>query len=165
MKKLNCVFLFGFLLILIAGCSKLDIQPDPLYSSDESALKGKKGKPTPTVLYEITGDMDGSGPANDIELTLSTEAFGTRAGTYIGRVTMARFSYGPEKGIRLNFIVADDLYAFVVEHYQKHPRTPFGIFEPGDPWRMQTESGYDPDYSETGFLIEGIEVVRTVIQE
>ena len=42
MKKLNCVLLFGFLLILIAGCSKLEIQPDPLYSSDESALKGSK---------------------------------------------------------------------------------------------------------------------------
>ena len=161
MKKLNCVFLFGFLLILIAGCSKLDIQPDPLYSSDESALKGKKGKPTPTVLYEITGDMDGSGPANDIELTLSTEAFGTGAGTYIGRVTMARFSYGPEKGIRLNFIVADDLYAFVVEHYEKGAA--FGIFYPGDPWRMQTESGSSPEYPETGFLINGITV--TVIQE
>ena len=165
MKKLNCVFLFGFLLILIAGCSKLDIQPDPLYSSDESALKGK---PTPTVLYEITGDMEGTGPADEITLTLG-EAFKAYTEedteTYIGRVTMARFSYGPEKGIRLNFIVEDDLYAFVVEHYQKHPRTPFGIFEPGDPWRMQTESGYDPEYPQTGFLIEGIEVVRTVIQE
>jgi hypothetical protein len=164
MKKLNCVFLFGFLLILIAGCSKLDIQPDPLYSSDESALKGKKVKPTPTVLYEITGDMVGSGPADAITLTLGA-AFFPRAGTYIGRVTMARISYGPEKGIRLNFIVADDLYAFVVEHYQKHPRTPFGIFEPGDPWRMQTESGYSSEYPETGVLIEGIKVVRTVIQE
>ena len=73
MKKLNCVFLFGFLLILIAGCSKLDIQPDPLYSSDESALKGKKIEPT--VSYAITGDMVGEGPADDITLTLGA-AFG-----------------------------------------------------------------------------------------
>ena len=42
MKKINCVLLFGFLLILIAACSKLEIQPDPLYSGDESALKGAK---------------------------------------------------------------------------------------------------------------------------
>ena len=47
MRKLNCVFLIGFLLILIAGCSKLEIQPDPLYSSDESALKGAKKHAVP----------------------------------------------------------------------------------------------------------------------
>ena len=47
MRKLNCVFLFGFLLILIAGCSKLEIQPDPLYSNDDSALKGAKKHEVP----------------------------------------------------------------------------------------------------------------------
>jgi hypothetical protein len=33
--------------ILIAGCSKLEIQPDPLYSSDESALKSAKKHEVP----------------------------------------------------------------------------------------------------------------------
>ena len=160
MKKLNCVFLFGFLLILIAGCSKLDIQPDPLYSSDESALKSKKVKPILPVSYEITGDMAGAGSADNITLTLGT-AFGVRAGTYTGRVTIGNFSYGREKGIRLNFIMADESYAFVVEHYEKG--ADFGIFYPDDPWRMQTESGYSPDYPETGILIDGITVA--VIQQ
>ena len=161
MKKLNCVFLFGFLLILIAGCSKLDIQPDPLYSSDESALKGKKDKPTPPpVSYAITGDMEGTGPADNITLTLGA-AFEDREGTYTGRITIGNFSYGREKGIRLNFIMADESYAFVVEHYEKNAA--FGIFYPDDPWRMQTESGSSPEYPETGFLIEGITV--TVIQK
>lgn len=154
MKKLNCVFLFGFLLILIAGCSKLDIQPDPLYSSDESALKGKKIKPTPTVSYAITGDMVGSGTADNITLTLG-EAFGAYADTYIGRVEIGNFSYGREKGIRLNFIMADESWAFTVEHYEK--KAAFGIFDPGDPWRRQDESGPLPG---TGVLIQGINVIQ-----
>lgn len=33
----------------------------------------------------------------------------------------------------------------------------FGIFYPGDPWRMQTTSAPLPD---TGFLFEGITVIQ-----
>ena len=57
--------------------------------------------------------------------------------------------------------MADESYAFVVEHYEKG--ADFGIFYQGDPWRMETESGSSPEYPETGVLIEGITV--TVIQE
>ena len=155
MKKLNCVFLFGFLLILIAGCSKLDIQPDPLYSNDESALK--KVKPILPVSYAISGDMAGTGSADDITLILG-EAFGVYADTYTGRVEIGPFSYGREKGMRLNFIVEDESWAFTVEHYEKHAA--FGIFKPGDPWRRQDESGPLPG---TGDLIQGITV--TVSQQ
>ena len=156
-KLLNLILVA--MLILIAGCSKLDIQPTPLYSSDESALK--KVKPTLPVSYVITGDMEGTGPADNITLTLGAAfeaAFEAHPGPYTGRVTIGNFSYGREKGMRLNFIMADESYAFVVEHYEK--AAAFGIFYPGDPWRMVIESGSSPDYPETGFLIEGITVIQ-----
>jgi len=44
MKRCNSVLLLSFVFLLIAGCSKLEIQPDPLNSGDESALKGAKIK-------------------------------------------------------------------------------------------------------------------------
>ncbi len=147
------------MLFATSGCEK-----DYAIHQDEiAAINDKKSKPIPpAVSYEITGDMVGSGPANNITLTLGA-AFGTRAGEYTGRVTMAWFSFGPEKGMRLSFIVANDLYAFVVMHYQKKPKAAFGIFYPGDPWHMETESGYSEEYPETGYLSEGITV--TVIQQ
>ena len=145
------------MLFATSGCNE-----DYTIHPNESALKSKKVKPTPTVSYAITGDMDGTGPADNITLTLGT-AFGNRAGVYTGRVTMAWFSFGREKGMRLNFIMADESYAFVVEHYQKKPKAVFGIFYPEDPWRMVTESGSSPYYPEKGSLIDGITV--TVIQE
>ena len=145
------------MLFATSGCEK-----DYTIHPNESALKSKKVKPTPTVSYAITGDMDGTGPADNITLTLGT-AFGNRAGVYTGRVTMAWFSFGREKGMRLNFIMADESYAFVVMHYQKKPKAAFGIFETGDPWHMETEYGYSEKYPETGYLSEGITV--TVFQE
>jgi hypothetical protein len=42
MKRCYSVLLLSFVFLLIAGCSKLEIQPDPLYSSNESALKSAK---------------------------------------------------------------------------------------------------------------------------
>ena len=151
------------MLFATSGCEK-----DYTIHPNESALKSKKVKPTPDpVYYVITGDMEGRGFADNIELTLGTafEAYTSNhpGEIYTGRVTMAWFSFGREKGMRLNFIVANDLYAFVVMHYQKKPKAAFGIFKPGDPWHMETESGYSSDYSDTGVLMEGITV--TVIQE
>ena len=142
------------MLFATSGCNE-----DYTIHPNESALKSKKVKPTPPPLsYAITGDMEGTGPADNIELTLGT-AFGTRAGEYTGRVTMAKFSYGREKGMRLNFIMADESYAFVVEHYQKKQAV-FGKFYKDDPWRMVIESGSSPDYPETGVLFEGIIVIQ-----
>jgi hypothetical protein len=138
------------MLFATSGCEK-----DYTIHPNESALKSKKVKPTPDpVYYVITGDMAGAGPADNITLTLGA-AFGAHAGPYPGRVTIGNFSYGREKGIRLNFIMADESFAFVVEHYEK--KSVFGIFYPGDPWRMQTASAPLPD---TGFLIEGITVIQ-----
>jgi hypothetical protein len=42
MKEFNRFLLLGFVLLLIAGCSKMEIEPDPLYSGDHTALKGAK---------------------------------------------------------------------------------------------------------------------------
>jgi hypothetical protein len=39
MKRCNSVLLLSFMFLLIAGCSKLEIQPDPLNSGDDGALK------------------------------------------------------------------------------------------------------------------------------
>ena len=144
------------MLFATSGCEK----DYTIHQNEIAAIKDKKSKPIPpAVSYAITGDMVGSGPADDITLTLGEEAFGDRKGTYTGRVTMAKFSYGREKGIRLNFIMADESYAFVVEHYQKKQAV-FGIFYPDDPWRMVIESGSSPDYPETGVLFEGITVIQ-----
>jgi len=147
------------MLFATSGCEK-----DYTIHQNESALKSKKVKPTPPpVSYAITGDMVGSGPADNITLTLGA-AFGNRADTYTGRVAMAWFSFGSEKGMRLTFIVEEGLYAFVVMHYQKKPKAAFGEFFEDDPWHMETESGLSGDYPETGVLSEeGITV--TVIQE
>ena len=130
------------------------IEDYTIHENEIAALKSKKIKPILPVSYEITGDMKGTGPADNITLTLGA-AFGARAGTYTGKVTIGNFSYGREKGLRLNFIMADESYAFTVEHYAK--KADFGIFYEGDPWRMQDESGPLPD---TGFLIDGITVTQ-----
>ena len=124
-----------------------------IHGNEIATIKGKI-KPKLPVSYVITGDMAGAGPADNITLTLGA-SFGARAGTYTGRVTIGNFSYGKEKGIRLNFIMADESYAFTVEHYEK--KAVFGIFYPGDPWRMQTATAPLPD---TGFLTEGITVIQ-----
>lgn len=39
MRKLKCVLMFGLVLLLIAGCSKENIQPDPLNATDDVSLK------------------------------------------------------------------------------------------------------------------------------
>ena len=63
MKKLNYVLLPSFVFLLFAGCSKLEIQPDPLNSADESALKSAKTKSV-TMGFNIvfTGNYDFQGP-------------------------------------------------------------------------------------------------------
>jgi hypothetical protein len=152
-----------FLMLLVCTtCTKDEVLLTP--DGETSALKkaaiekGKKIKPILPVFYKITGDMAGEGLADDITLTLGAVAFGDRAGTYTGRVTIGNFSYGREKGIRLNFIMADESFAFVVEHYKKN--ADFGIFYPGDPWRMQTESAGPPPDADDGLLIKGIKVIQ-----
>ena len=47
MKKFNYVLLLSFVFLLIAGCSKLDTQPDLLNSSDDVTLKKGKKHPVP----------------------------------------------------------------------------------------------------------------------
>lgn len=42
MKKLQSFLLFGLVLIFISGCSKMEIQPDPLNVSDDAFLKNAK---------------------------------------------------------------------------------------------------------------------------
>jgi hypothetical protein len=42
MKELYRFLLLGLVLVLIAGCSKMEVEPDPLYSGDNTALKGAK---------------------------------------------------------------------------------------------------------------------------
>ena len=91
MKKLNRVFLFGFLLILIAGCSKLEIQPDPLSSSDESALKSAKTKNI-TMGFNIvsTGNYDFNGPSDicgEFPPMVRVINTGEGTGTHFGKLT------------------------------------------------------------------------------
>lgn len=47
MKDLNRFLLLGFVLLLIAGCSKVETEPDPLYSGKDNALKGAKVQMVP----------------------------------------------------------------------------------------------------------------------
>ena len=138
------------MLFATSGC----IEDYTIHGNEIAAIKSKI-KPELPVSYVITGDMAGAGPADNITLTLGAAFGDAHAGTYTGRVTIGNFSYGREKGIRLNFIMADESYAFTVEHYEK--KAVFGIFYPGDPWRMQTATGPLPD---TGFLDEGITVIQ-----
>jgi hypothetical protein len=62
MKKLNYVLLLSFVFLLFSGCSKLEIQPDPLNSADESALKSAETKNV-TMGFNIvfTGNYDFAG--------------------------------------------------------------------------------------------------------
>ena len=39
MRELKCVLMFGLVLLLIVGCSKEQIQPDPLNATDDVSLK------------------------------------------------------------------------------------------------------------------------------
>lgn len=47
MKDLNRFLLLGLVLVLISGCSKMEVEPDPLYSGDQTALKGAKVQMVP----------------------------------------------------------------------------------------------------------------------
>ena len=91
MKKLNYVLLLSFVFLLIAGCSKLEIQPDPLNSGDESALKSAKTKSI-TMGFNIvfTGNYDYVGPSEfcgefpPMGLVINT---GEGTGTHFGKLT------------------------------------------------------------------------------
>ncbi|MDB4581577.1 hypothetical protein N9164_00355 [Draconibacterium sp.] len=154
MKTIKLIMLsLVAMLFATSGC----IEDYTIHENEIAALKSKKIKPILPVSYVITGDMEGTGLADNITLTLG-EAFGDYAGPHTGRVTIGNFSYGREKGIRLNFIITNETvesYAITVEHYEKGAA--FGIFYPGDPWRMQTASAPLPD---KGFLTEGITVIQ-----
>jgi len=47
MKELNRFLLLGIVLVLIAGCSKMEVEPDPLYSGNDTSLKGAKVQMVP----------------------------------------------------------------------------------------------------------------------
>jgi len=44
MRKLKCVFMFGLVLLLMVGCSKEEIQPEPLNAADDVSLKSAKSQ-------------------------------------------------------------------------------------------------------------------------
>jgi hypothetical protein len=146
MKTIKLIMLS---LVVMLFATSSCIEDYTIHENEIAAIKSKKIKPILPASYVITGDMAGEGRADNITLTLGP-AFEALAGTYTGKVTIGNFSYGREKGIRLNFIItdeSDESYAFTVEHYEK--KAAFGIFYEGDPWRMQNESGSLPD---AGFL-------------
>ena len=90
MKDLNRFLLLGLVLMLIAGCSKTEIEPDPLVPGNETALKGAKVQMVPlksafetwlvSEEYIFSGEtpiglhvvVEGSGNANHLGKTTLT---------------------------------------------------------------------------------------------
>lgn len=57
MKYVRIAFIFSLVLMLFAGCSKEEIQPDPL-TIDDSALKGAKVKNGPKHFVPLKGTFE-----------------------------------------------------------------------------------------------------------
>ncbi|MEE4258805.1 MAG: hypothetical protein V2I62_03535 [Bacteroidales bacterium] len=55
MKKLNCLFIVGLVLLLIAGCSKQDVQSDALKSDEVVTVE--KAKPAHYVPFNATFEI------------------------------------------------------------------------------------------------------------
>lgn len=90
MKDLNRFLLLGFVLVLIAGCSKMEMEPDPLNSGNDNALKGAKVQMVPfksafdtwkvSEEYILAGEIpigfhvvvEGNGEANHLGKTAIT---------------------------------------------------------------------------------------------
>jgi len=68
MRNLKHVLTFGLVLMIFAGCSKEEIQPDPLNTADEISLKGAKVKHGPDrfvpfkASFTLTASYDRFGP-------------------------------------------------------------------------------------------------------
>ena len=84
---MNYVLLLSFVFLLFAGCSKLEIQPDPLNSGDESALKSAETKNVTmgfnivfTGIYDFSGDPICSDPVNMVRIINTGEGTGTHFG-------------------------------------------------------------------------------------
>lgn len=83
MKKLNLVFLISFAVLLIAGCSKFETEPELLNLSDEVALKSGKIHPVPfKSVFELWSDPAIPGPT--INLTVN----GLGNATHMGRTKL-----------------------------------------------------------------------------
>jgi hypothetical protein len=91
MKKLNYVLLLSFVFLLFAGCSKLEIQPDPLNSGDESALKSAKTSVTMGFNIVFTGtydfaDLDPICVCDDVPMVRIINT-GEGTGSHFGKLT------------------------------------------------------------------------------
>lgn len=84
MRKCNSVLLLSFMFLLIAGCSKLEIQPDPLNSGDDGALKSAKIHPVPfKASFEVW-----SYPAAPVNGILEQIVEGNGNATHLGKTTI-----------------------------------------------------------------------------
>lgn len=90
MKELNRFLLLGLVLVLIAGCSKMEVEPDPLYSGDNTALKGAKVQMVPFksafdtwgLLEELIYHSDG------YPIGVHVVVFGSGKANHLGKTTM-----------------------------------------------------------------------------
>jgi hypothetical protein len=133
MKKLNYVLLLSFVFLLFAGCSKLEIQPDPLNSADESALKSAETKNV-TMGFNIvfTGNYDFAGPSvicGDYPPMVRIINTGEGTGTHFGHLT----SY-------FDFCVDDDDSSYPNDHIIAY---------------FEDENGDRLDVTVAGFVLPG----------
>lgn len=88
MKKLNFILLPGLVFLLIAGCSKVDIQPDAMYNSEDTSLssdniefkKGKKHLVPWSAKFDVTTKFLQMGPP-----ITYTETYAKGTATHLGK--------------------------------------------------------------------------------
>jgi len=88
MKKLNLLCLLCLAILIISGCSKVDIQPDPILKSDNNSLsskdlvfkKGKKHVVPWKAQFDVTSKFIQMGPPKTL-----TETHGTGKASHLGK--------------------------------------------------------------------------------
>jgi hypothetical protein len=89
MRNLKHVLIFGLVLMIFAGCSKEEIQPDPLNTADEISLKGAKVKKGPDhcvpfkASFTLTASYDHFGPIVQKDFQEPWPFGGTAPGMYV----------------------------------------------------------------------------------
>jgi hypothetical protein len=87
MSYLRFAFILSLALMIFAGCSKEEIQPDPLNAVDNSALKKTKGKKNHLVpfkaSFDLTAHFDYFGPLYKIDEEADWPAFTKPGGMHV----------------------------------------------------------------------------------
>ena len=116
MKDLNRFLLLGFLLVLIAGCSKMEMESDYLTSAPDNASKGAKVQMVPFKsafeTWKVYEEMIFSG---DTPIGFHVVVEGSGIASHLGKTTMTvdqewyfSMSGGPLTGTSIITMIAAD---------------------------------------------------------